>query len=139
MKVIWHSMAGLRLPLGLFPQRSWQTLLRSAGFRPNATTAWATSELTRGSARDVAEAGRELGRYDARPWIGSLDVPAKVIVTARDTGVPPRKQRELAARLDAEAIEVDADHGAVMVKHHEFARALLRALDGFALTRSESK
>ena len=130
MRVLWHSMAGMRLPLGLFPQRTWRVLLRSAGFRENATTAWVTAELTRGSAHDIAEAGRELGRFDARPWVGAVDVPAAVIVTARDTGVPPRRQRDLARRLGVRALEVDGDHGAVIVKPDEFAEALLRALAG---------
>lgn len=132
MKVIWHSMAALRLPLGLFPQESWRALMRSAGFKSNAATTWATAELTRGSSHDVAEAGRELGRYDAREWIGSLRTPATVVVTTRDTGVPPRKQRELADRLGTRPVDVHGDHGAVMVKPREFARALLQALDALS-------
>ena len=37
--------------------------------------AWVHSEMTRHSARDIAEAGRELGRFDSRPWLRAAAVP----------------------------------------------------------------
>jgi 3-oxoadipate enol-lactonase len=129
VRVLWKAMAGLRLGLGVFPQASWRVGLRLVGFPNSATTTWFSAELTRGSARDIAEAGRELGRYDARPWLSGLRVPAAVVVTTRDTGVPPAKQRELAGRLRAPVFEVDGDHAAVTVKSREFTRALLQALE----------
>ena len=38
-------------------------------------TAWALSEMMRHSARDIVEAGRELGRFDSRPWLRPLPIP----------------------------------------------------------------
>jgi hypothetical protein len=85
-------------------------------------------ELSRGGARDISEAGRELGRYDRRPWLAALRVPGAVLVTAEDELVPPRKQRELAALLGVPAREVPGTHLAVVTHAEEFAAALLEAL-----------
>ena len=130
MKAFWRTMAGLRLALGLAPERLWQRGLRAAGFPDSAITTWVAAELSRGSSIDIAEAGRELGRYDATSWIAGLDTPSAVIVTTQDTGVPPAKQRALAAALRAPVYEVHGDHGAVVVKADEFNAQLLAALDG---------
>jgi pimeloyl-ACP methyl ester carboxylesterase len=129
MKRVWRSMAAFRGLLGAFPNASWRRALRLAGFPDSPITTWYASELTRGSAKDVAEAGRELGRYDGRPWLGSLSVPAAVIVTAGDNAVPVYKQRELASLLDAPAIDAPGDHGAVVAEAGAFAERLLEALE----------
>jgi pimeloyl-ACP methyl ester carboxylesterase len=130
MKTFWRTMAGLRFALGLAPERLWQRGLRAAGFPESAITTWVAAELSRGSSVDIAEAGRELGRYDATTWIASLEAPSAVIVTTQDTAVPPPKQRALAAALQAPTYEVHGTHGAVIVKAQEFNAQLLAALDG---------
>jgi pimeloyl-ACP methyl ester carboxylesterase len=126
LKLFWRSMALLRLTLGLFPTAAWQASLR--GMRPGPYRTWLAAELSRGSARDIAEAGRELGRYDARPWLRELDVPAAVVVTTRDTNVPPRKQRQLAELLGAATFEVPGSHLAVATHKRQYREALLAAL-----------
>ena len=130
MKTFWRTMAGLRLALGLAPEKLWQRGLKAAGFPQSAITTWVAAELSRGSSIDIAEAGRELGRYDSTAWIAGLDAPAAVIVTTQDTAVPPAKQRALAAAMSAPVYEVHGDHGAVIVKADEFNVQLLAALDG---------
>jgi hypothetical protein len=92
-------------------------------------TTWYAAELTRGSAKDIAEAGRELGRYDGRPWLPSVRVPAAVVVTTADSAVPPAKQRELAALLSAPIFDSPGDHGAVVAEADAFSARLLEALD----------
>ena len=84
--------------------------------------------MLRQSARDMAEAGRELGRFDSRPWLYAVDVPAAVVVTSRDTAVPPRKQRELAAALRARVFEVPLGHLEITTKAKRYNPALLEAL-----------
>ena len=128
MRRLWHSMGALRLVLNVFPTGSWRTALRWGGFRDSPTTSWIAAELSRGSSRDIAEAGRELGRFDSRPWAGALDVPAAVVVTARDRSVPPRKQRELAQLLGAQAFDDQGDHDSVVSRGPQFAGVLLAAL-----------
>lgn len=128
MKALWSGMGVLRLVLGAFPHQSWRWGLRRAGFPDSPITSWVAAELSRGSARDLAEAGRELGRFDSRTWIRELRVPAAVVVTTRDSAVPPRKQHELAESLGAPVFEIACDHSGVTVKGKEFCRVLLDAL-----------
>lgn len=128
LKVLWTAMGAARLGLNLFPTSGWHALLRLTGTPAGPRREWAAAELSRGSSLDIAEAGRELGRYDARPWADTIDLPAAVVVTAHDRSVPPRKQRELADALGAPAFEVPADHMAVATHPGQFTAALLRAL-----------
>lgn len=128
MKLLWNTMAGLRLLLGLFPDGMWRGAMRSMGAPDSATTTWHAVELARGNAADLAEAGRELGRFDARPWHREIRAPRAVVMTADDTSVPPAKQRELAERLDAPLFSAPGTHGAVTAKPRTYNAALLDAL-----------
>jgi len=125
---LWWTMGGLRLLLGLFPTGYWPVLLRVSGLPASPERTWMAAELSRGSARDIAEAGRELGRYDGRGWLGSLTLPSAVVMTTRDRQVRPRKQRQLAALLRAPVFAVADDHFAVSTSPEAFRRALLGAL-----------
>jgi pimeloyl-ACP methyl ester carboxylesterase len=129
MRRAWRAMALLRLQLGLFGDHVWRSWLRNLGLPDSPGTSWAAAELTRGSSRDIAEAGRELGRFDGRSWLGALRPPTAVIVTADDELVPPRKQRELAALLGAPVHEVPGSHTTITFRAERFAAALLGALD----------
>ena len=53
---------------------------------------WAVQEAARHDWRMVLEAGRAIGRFDARPWLSEVDVPASVVVTLRDRVVPLHRQ-----------------------------------------------
>jgi 3-oxoadipate enol-lactonase len=125
---LWWSMAAWRLALAVAPYGLWRAGLRAAGLPDSAQTTWATGELVRGSARDIAEAGRELGRFDARPWLGEIRAPAAVVVTMRDRAVPPAWQRDLARRLGAAVTESPGDHLASTTHVSGFNAALLEAL-----------
>src|SRR4051794_13706539 len=129
MKAFWRTMAALRLVMGLAPESIWRRGLKASGFPESAITTWTAAELSRGNSVDIAEAGRELGRYDSSAWIAGLDAPSAVIVTTKDTAVPPRKQRALAAALRAPAFEVRGDHSAVIAHAERFNEQLLAALD----------
>jgi 3-oxoadipate enol-lactonase len=126
MRAFWWTMSFLRLVLALAPYSAWRAGLRAAGLPDSAETTWAASELVRGSARDIAEAGRELGRFDARPWLHEIRAPATVVVTTKDRAVPPRWQRELASGLAARVVQSRGDH--LDPNLPEFTRALLAAL-----------
>jgi 3-oxoadipate enol-lactonase len=128
MRVTWSLMGLTRLALGLFPDSAWRAGLRRLGLPDSATTTWVAAELTRGSSVDLAEAGRELGRFDSRAWVGSLGVPAAVIVTVADTDVPPDRQRELATALRARVYELNGGHIAVSTEAEAFNGLLLEAL-----------
>jgi 3-oxoadipate enol-lactonase len=90
---------------------------------------WIISEIDRDSAEDIAEAGRELGRYEARGWVGSIDVPCAVLITSRDRLVPPFRQRDLAARIpDVFVQELPLDHDGVAARPEVFVPALISAV-----------
>jgi 3-oxoadipate enol-lactonase len=124
----WRLMGALGLALSLAPLKTWRWGFRRVGLPENENTAWLLSELTRGSARDIAEAGREMERFDSRPWLGPLRVPSAVVVTTRDDVVSPRKQRELAAALEAQVFEAAIRHNDITFLRQEYNPALLDAV-----------
>jgi pimeloyl-ACP methyl ester carboxylesterase len=125
----WLAMGAMGLSLAVFPSQFWTIGLKRGGIGADARSAWLESELMRHSAKDVAEAGRELGRFDSRPWLKRLDVPAAVVLTSRDDLVPPRKQRELAQALEAEVFEAPIRHIQVTRAGAKYNQPLLRALE----------
>ena len=60
---------------------------------------WARGEMRRHHVRHLLEAGAELGRYDATPWLDEIDVPTSVIVTSTDGAIPQAAQLALAASI----------------------------------------
>jgi 3-oxoadipate enol-lactonase len=135
MRTVWWSMAALRFALGVAPYALWRGGLRAAGLPDDAQTTWIAGECVRGSARDIAEAGRELGRFDARPWLVELHAPAAVVVTLEDTAVPPRLQRDLARRLGAAVFESPGNH-LTAPPSEAFTRVLASALDAVAASEA---
>jgi 3-oxoadipate enol-lactonase len=114
--------------VSLAPRLTWQAGLRRAGLRDSPESAWALSEMMRHSAPDIVEAGRELGRFDSRPWLRQLPVPTAVVLTARDELVAPAKQRELAAALAAPIFEAPISHLQITTSGDLYNPVLLRAL-----------
>lgn len=143
---LWRGMGVLQVGLRLLP-RHWleRTLLAQAqgrlpvGISRTLSPAtprevvdvlpWMVGEFDRGSAEDLAEAGRELSRFDARGWTVTIDVPTAVIVSTRDRLVPPRWQRDLASRIPGASItELDMDHDGVVARCDALAPALHEAV-----------
>jgi pimeloyl-ACP methyl ester carboxylesterase len=125
---IWKAMGVLGLALAVSPHATWRAGFRRVGLPESPQTAWLLSELTRHSARDVAEAGRELGRFDSRPWLSSVRAPAAVVLTTNDEAVKPHKQRELAAALGATVFEAPVRHVQIVSHADKYNPALLEAL-----------
>jgi 3-oxoadipate enol-lactonase len=124
----WRLMGALGLMLALAPRSTLRAGLRHAGLRHSPQRVWLQSELTRHSARDIAEAGRELGRFDSRPWLGSVRVPSAVVITTADDLVPPPRQRELASALGARVLEVPLRHIGLVSQAGDYNPALLQAI-----------
>lgn len=83
---------------------------------------WLSSELRRNDVLNIVQAGQSLGRYDARVFAPLLGKPAASLITTRDRLVLPRKQRALAAALDAHVVEVADDHLVSLTSPDEFAK-----------------
>jgi pimeloyl-ACP methyl ester carboxylesterase len=86
--------------------RSWlkQWVPISTRGRPTNIQAWAAAEMRRHDWRMILEAGHAIGQYDARRWIGDIDVPTAVVVTARDRALLPAQQAKLAMSIPGAAI-----------------------------------
>jgi 3-oxoadipate enol-lactonase len=125
---VWRLMGALKIGLSVSPRGLWRAGFRRAKIPSSPQTAWWLSELTRHSARDIAEAGRELGRFDSRPWLASVSVPAASVITTRDRSVAPANQRALAAAIGSEVFEVPIDHLEVTSRATEYNAALLDAV-----------
>ena len=122
----WMGVLGTALSVAGRPIYRWR--FKSNAIAPERA-AWLLSELERGSARDVAEAGRELGRFDSRPWLAGTDLPpTAVVLTSKDSQVGPGKQRELAQAARATVIEVPLDHLELTERPEVYNPALVSAL-----------
>lgn len=86
---------------------------------------WLTGEVRRGDVDAIVQAGRAIGGYDARAWAPDLGVRTAVLLTTEDRLVKPKKQRALAAAMDAPIREVHADHLAPWEAPDQFASVLL--------------
>ena len=112
--------------------RGLATLVEGEASDLAAYLPWFSAEYRRGDVDAIIDAGWALSRYDFRPHVAAVDVPAGYVLTVTDTLVPPRKQRALAAGLRAEVVEVQGDHLAPFVRGPQFSAALRRAVDGVA-------
>lgn len=134
----WRAMGVLGLSLSLAPRTFWRLGLRRAGLPQNERTVWLHSELMRHSARDIAEAGRELGRFDSRPWLPSVTVPLAVLITTRDELVPVYKQRELAAAAGGPVFESPIRHMEVTTSGPQYNPVLLGAIEALRSRHQEN-
>jgi 3-oxoadipate enol-lactonase len=106
----WRAMPLLGFGLSVAPGRAWGAALNRVGVRAGLGTGWVHAEMTRHSARAIAQAGSELGRFDSRPWLRPQPFPTAVVMTTADDAVPAAKQRELVAALDATGFEAPVRH-----------------------------
>lgn len=127
LRAAWYLMSGLQLGWRLTPRRAWSQFvnLLYGGRAPQ----WFAGELARGAPWDIAEAGREMGRYDARGWLREVRVPTAVIATTHDVLVPISRQRTLARALAAPVIEIDAGHLVALTNPRQLNGALQGALE----------
>ncbi len=89
---------------------------------------WALEQASTHEWRTVLEAGRSIGNFSSRAWIGDIDVPTSTLITMRDRVVPVRRQVRLFEAIpDAEAFRVDGDHDAVVANAKQFVPTLIRA------------
>jgi pimeloyl-ACP methyl ester carboxylesterase len=90
---------------------------------------WIVGEIRRNDPWTIGQAGRTLGRYDARSWAHELNTPTVMVVTTRDRLVAPVKQHSLAEVLQAHTIVVDGDHIVTLVSPQSYSSATCTAID----------
>jgi pimeloyl-ACP methyl ester carboxylesterase len=100
----------------------------TAAARPTSTRTWAAGEMRRHDIVKIMEAGQAIGSYNARRWIGEVDVPTTVMVTTKDRAIAPSEQHKLADAIPGAEVQLVHD-GHVVCAKREFGPALVRAVD----------
>ena len=81
----------------------------------------------------VAQAASALARYDAREWIGRIDVPTAVVVTTQDEMVSPQRQLKMAGMIPGATVHpVEGNHRVCATHPRLFVPALLEACSSVA-------
>ncbi len=99
--------------------------------RPRTMSRWAAAEMARHDWRMLIEAGISLGRFDARRWVGEIDVPTAVLVTAQDRAIGPLPQIRTALAVPGATIH-RIDDGHIACANPSFAAPLLAACSDVA-------
>jgi pimeloyl-ACP methyl ester carboxylesterase len=96
-------------------------------------SAWAWDEMRRTNPLAAIGGVAAIGRFSSHEWIGEVDVPTGVVVTARDHFISPARQRKLAAAIPGATVyEVPSDHGACVLGADVFVPALVEACSSVA-------
>lgn len=92
-------------------------------------SSWAWAEFRGISLWSLPEALGALGAFDARPWLGEVDVPTAVVVTARDRAIPTARQWELFEAIPgATAFEAPGGHTSVIFDVEHWRPLFLEAV-----------
>lgn len=92
-------------------------------------SAWAWAEFRAVSPWSLPEVLGALGSFDARPWLGEVDVPTAVVVTARDRAIPTSRQWELFAAIPgATAFEAPGGHTSIVFDTERWRPVFLEAV-----------
>ncbi|MFL6238466.1 MAG: alpha/beta fold hydrolase [Actinomycetes bacterium] len=95
-----------------------------------AVRRWALAEFRSTKVSSLMAALNAIGRFDSTPWLPEIDVPTSVVVTDKDSWVPTRRQRAMAAAIPgAEVFECHRSHAACVIGVEDFLPCLLAATD----------
>jgi 3-oxoadipate enol-lactonase len=93
-----------------------------------ATARWARAQLRRTTLATAISAIRAVCEFTSHTWIGEVEIPTAVVVTARDRIVPASRQMKLARAIPGASVhEVDADHAVCTTAPQVFSPVLLQA------------
>ena len=130
-RAVMSGIFGLSLAASMSPdglrRRALERVVRS---RMDGTPigAWAAAEYASHDPVALLQAGAALGRFDARPWLGTVTVPTAVVVNTMDTTVATHSQLALAGSIPgAQVFRVEGDHGVCASAPERFVPALSAA------------
>jgi len=104
-----------------------------------ATARQARAQLRRTSLGTAISAIQSVCEFSSHSWIGQVDVPTAVVITARDQIVPASRQLRLARAIPGASVhEVDADHAMCVTRPQLFTQALLQACWSVTAGRADS-
>ena len=91
-------------------------------------SSFALAELRRTSPNAVLQAMSSMGRFSSHRWIGDIDVPTAVVVTAKDRAINAQRQMKLADAIPGATVHVaPAGHAACVLEADRFVPVLLEA------------
>ena len=98
------------------------------------------AEMSLTSMSTVAAALVAVAEFTSHTWIGDVDIPVSVLVTTRDSVVPPGRQMKLADAIRrATVVTVEGDHGVFVESPKLFAQKLLEACQAVTAAPPESR
>jgi 3-oxoadipate enol-lactonase len=136
----WERSAALMMP-GLVAAATWLPMTRAIGADLIGSALldhpctpeqrrWALSEMRRTSLVDALSAMHAVSEFSSHTWIGSVDVPAAVVITGHDRVVPPRRQWKLARALPtATVVRLDGGHDVFLHSPARFGAAVAAACE----------
>jgi 3-oxoadipate enol-lactonase len=90
---------------------------------------WLRRELVQCHPRTIVDVMLAEYDFDFRPHTAALaDVPTAVVVTTKDSAVPPRDQRDMARRLDAHVVPLEEGHDVFLASPQAYVSASLEAI-----------
>lgn len=131
LRMLFRAAAGMSAvrvagPMSTVANSALSAVSKWNGLRGEMT--WGVEQLARHDWSQLVEAGRQIGRYDARPWIGSISVPTSVIATLDDEVIPTRNQLSLAHSIpNATLRHFPGGHHQCVTDPDRFASVLLPA------------
>src|SRR6201985_809887 len=103
-----------------------------------ATARLARAQLRRTSLGTAISAIQAVCEFTSHSWIGQVDVPTAVVVTARDHVVPVSRQLRLARAIPGASVhDVDADHAVCVTRPQLFTQSLLQACWSVTAARAD--
>jgi pimeloyl-ACP methyl ester carboxylesterase len=130
-----RALAGTTAIASLVPRalrrRAMQQVLRRA--ERGGISDWMIEETRRQDLVVGVQAIAAILGFDSRAWIGEVDVPTAVVVTAKDNLLAPARQRALARAIPG-AVEItcDADHATIVEANTPFPRRLVEGIEHVA-------
>jgi len=101
------------------------------------TAPWAIAEWQRNDPAALVQAGFALSRFDSTGWVGSIDVPASVVITTRDATVAPSHQWHLAQSIPgARGFPVAGNHRVCSEQPEIFVPTLVAACEAVRRTQA---
>jgi 3-oxoadipate enol-lactonase len=89
---------------------------------------FALSELRHTSPNAVLQAMSAMGRFSSHDWIGDIDVPTAVVITAKDRAIGAQRQFKLAGAIPGATVHpAPVGHAACVLQADQFVPALLEA------------
>jgi 3-oxoadipate enol-lactonase len=126
---MWLSMGAAR---GLNTSRIARTAGRGAAaafdMDSDDVYRWALREFRSISPWALGPALAAIGRHHSTPWLGEVDVPTAVVLTAQDRVISPERQQHVADLVPGATVHVvDGGHASVVLQASQFVPVFVDA------------